>query len=240
MIILSSVSMASIELQIDLPEKIQAGEVINTRASILKIEGNTQITALVGQTLAETMYIHKIGLIERGASNPSGSVEISFVFIKDVERMPLISADNSFKIYLSNTKVVQLEQAKDFFLYQWKLPFKWRWWFAIPLVGIIFLIIFGLKYYPVWKRKKELRSLREVLWNQLLNAKTELEIMDVWNKRLDYFKHFPDLEKNFRSFEKSIYPIIFKQNLSPQDKESVQKSYSKFVGDLPVRRDYGV
>lgn len=240
MVILSSVAMAGIELQIDLPETIQAGEVINTRANILKIEGNTQITALVGQTLAETMYIHKIGLIERGASDPNGSVEMSFIFIKDIERMPLVSGDNSIKIYLSNTKIVQPEQTKDFFLYQWKLPFKWRWWFAFPLVAVIFFILFVLRYYPLWKKKKELRKVRENLWNELLNAKTEHEVMSVWNKRLDYFKHFPDLEKNFRSFEKNIYPIIFKQNLSAQDKESVQKSYAKFIADLPLRRDYGV
>ncbi len=240
LLLFSAQCFGSTELRIDLPEKVLAGEVITATAEIIKIEGAANFSKLNNQTLDGTMFISKVGLIEKSSTSPNGKVELQFLLLKPIERMPLKSEDSSFIVYLTNTTVTPIKEIKEYILFDWSLPFKLPWWSYLVLALIILAIGVGFRLYPIWKKKKELELKRRLMWEALQNASSHADIMNIWNLRLDYFSQFPDLEKNFRSWEKNIYTVIFKPNITDDDKLKIQKSYQKFTSELPPRRDYGV
>lgn len=231
---------SGIELRMDLPDQVRAGEIFSVKAEIISIEGATQLASLRGQTLQETLYINKVGVIEKNSQESNGSVELGIVFLKPFERMPLATSDGNIKIYLSSVKVIPSEEAKDFILINWKLPFNLPWWSYLILVVMLITGLTLYKAYPKWQKKKKLKELKTRLWSRLISASSEKEIMDIWHEKLTYFSHFPDIESNFRSWEKTINPFFFKKELSSDEKVKIQKSYQKFVSELPVRRGHGV
>lgn len=228
------------ELRVNLPEVIKAGDLVRVKAEIIKIEGATNLASLNHQTLDDSLYIHQVGLIEKNSSSPNGSVDLDLIFLKSVERMPLVSKNGDILIYLSTLKVEQTPETKEFILFDWKLPWNFPWWGYVILIVLFGLILWIASYYPHWRKKQELKKTRQQLWGHLINATTHEDIMKVWQSRLTYYSHFPDIEKKMRDWEKSIYPYIFKQNISDEEKLKIQKTYQKFVSELPLRRDYGV
>lgn len=240
LLLISLSAWSGIELRMDLPDQVRAGEIFSVKAEIISIEGATQLASLRGQTLQETLYINKVGVIEKNSQESNGSVELGIVFLKPFERMPLATSDGNIKIYLSSVKVIPSEEAKDFILINWKLPFNLPWWSYLILVVMLITGLALYKAYPKWQKKKKLKELKTRLWNRLISASSEKEIMDIWHEKLTYFSHFPDIESNFRSWEKTINPFFFKKELSSDEKVKIQKSYQKFVSELPVRRGHGV
>ena len=220
---------------------MKAGESVSVQAEILKLEGAGQeFSKLKGQTLEDSVYIFETGLVERSAEHPNGVIDLGIVILKPLEKSSVGSAESGVKIFFNIPKVTPVEAAKDYIFLDWKLPFNLPWWSWLILLAVLIVGGVALIQYPKWKAKKELVKKREELWKRVLEAQSQKDIMAIWNERLEYFQHFPDLEKNFRGWEKTIYPFIFKPQLNDDEVMKIQKSYKKFVSELPVRRNYGV
>lgn len=240
-ILLSINCWALVDLKADLPSEIQAGQPVFVKASILKLEGSgNELSSLKGQTLNGEVYVHHVGLVERNESHPNGAVELGLIFLKTVDKYPISTTDGSVRLFLSPIKVAPIEAIKEYILIDWRLPFEMPWWVYAAIAFFLGLGAYIYKAYPDWKKKKDIRKTREEMWKKLLEAQSEKDIMEIWNQRLEYFEHFPDVQKNFRQWEKGIYNIIFKPSFTEDEVVKIQKGYKKFVSDLPIRRDYGV
>jgi len=239
-ILISLSCFANIEMRANLPSEVTAGEMISVKAEITKIEGNTKISHLVGQTLDDSIYINKIGLIERNAEFPNGFIDLSIIFLKEVKTIPLISLDNSIKLYIPNVKVRPVAEVKDYLLIDWSLPFKLPWWVYLVIMSVLAVGLIFLNKYPKMKERKLKLKEKKELWAQLLGASTEEEILKIWYARNIYFEQFPDLVSTFRIWENKVYPYFFKKDQTVEDKTQIRNLYLKFVSELPTRSDYGV
>jgi hypothetical protein len=242
-LVLSIISMAAwsgIDLRIDLPNEVKAGELLSLKAEIIKIDGVAQLSVLRGQTLQDTLYINKVGVIEKNSQETTGSVEIEIIFLKPIDRIPLVSSDGGTKVYLTSVKVLPSEEVKDFIIVNWSLPWKLPWYGYLSILLSLIAGLMFFNFYPKWKEKKRIEKKQKQLWDALISANSEKEIMDVWTNKLTYFESFPELETQFRAWEKVIYPFLFKKVLSDEEKNQILKSYKMFVSNLPLRRGRGV
>lgn len=219
-----------------------------TQGSIVKVQlsmdadsfQQIDIQKMKGQTLAETVYLYNVSSFIRRSGESWFDAEALIVFVKIPENKNLLhkSAQSEILLNLSDVSVKPTEAPQSFIFGDFTAPEKKK--YLLWLVSFVLLLLLGVFGFTINKKiklKKERKKIRSSLKSELLSVNSYEDAVKVWQKKQDFLKEFPSVEKSFLDFQGVLFKYVFKQKQTDLEKQEVLNSYKAVSQSVQELKD---
>jgi hypothetical protein len=236
LLILPLVVSANAGISINFPaEEINQGSLQDVRL-IIDEESFSKLDSLklMGLTIEETLYIHAISAFTRKSPTLlETSATVVFIKVPKKNSGNIETPKGKIEVTWENIKVKPIEAPQGFLFGDFDVPkakniFVW----LISFFILTFFIFLGIKLKNKRHNKLTARKTLDILKNQIRTADDYDAIVTVWKNKHEILRCFPGLHNAFTNLEKELFRVQFKPVQSDLEKDSIGKTYRKFLEEI--------
>lgn len=225
---------ANVELRLSSShQSIKQGEIIDVVVHVQSSRGEIPLKGLIGKHFAETIYIYSMDpfVIKNGLMESRAKV----IFTK-APSSDSLQGEIEGILYLINwpgLKILPIAQSEGFKFGNFDIPQSFPW-LMIVIILLIFVpvCIYFIRFFKKHNLKNQHKRHLERLMTELESAKDYNDVERIWLKREEYIKAFPQIENEFRQFERILNRHQFKRSRKEADLNEINEAYEKFKSQL--------
>ena len=213
--------------------KIKQGAIVPVKLVFdLPASQGLSVNKILGQTLGGNFYIYKAKPLLTKDNWTAFESDAEIILAKVPESKPLIykSGENEVIITWNDVEFIPTEAPKEMIYGNFEIPSRAQIlkWVGV-LVVILFLLGFGWKIKLIMSHKKELKSRKAAIKNEIVSAREYHDVVKVWQKKSIIVREFPKIEMNFKNLEAVLFKYQFKPSQTEAEKIEIMNAYRDFV-----------
>ncbi|HXH31696.1 MAG TPA: hypothetical protein VNJ01_12855 [Bacteriovoracaceae bacterium] len=190
---------------------------------------------LKGATLGDSIYLYDVAVLNKKTGQDIFEADAKVIFVKVPPSSEIIDKSFGSEVLVrwNAVEIIPTQASEGLIFGSFKVPDRPKiiLWSAI-LAGVLAALMLGFRIWKRLKQKREVRSHRLRLKNDLLGARTFEDLVVLWKKKSHYLTEFPQVTEAFGQFETVLFKYQFKPSPSEQEMSMALDAYGTFVRNV--------
>ncbi len=219
------------DLNFSKPEIKQGDTAIATISMDSSSAQALQNLKLVGQNLADSLYIYEVSPLMRKQGEDIYHAKIKLIFVK-IPKTNSIRAqvgNEVVEVRWNNISLIPTETPPELIFEKYELPTPPQ---VALMVGILIVVLLlgwlGLALKKKWGLKSKIKTRKAKIKQDVLGCKSYEDVVLMWKNKREYIEVFPHLTSAFEKLETTLFSYQFKPTQSSTEKEAVMRAYRDF------------
>ncbi len=235
--IFPQIVLSSSKIHFDVSEKkIYQGSLVKAKFKLnLGESENIQAKNIEGESLENTIYVNQLLAINGNPERTIINGEASIIFLKVPEKDTLVQKvkEEEVEVTWSQIEIVPTETPENLLFGEFNISSHRNIliWIVVGL-GITLTIYVAFHIWRKQRNSKLMKNEKIKIKNYLISPSNYDDVVDVWKKKYDILKIFPQIEPEFKLLEVILFKHQFKKTRNKIDEDEVFLAYRKFIDSI--------
>ncbi len=225
---------ARVHLELTFNESaIKQGQIAPGKFIVKEGSGASALSGLKGKKLGKVLYIQNVSPFMGKQGQLESEVKIIFIKVPESNSITEVLNGEETLVTWNGVEIIPTEEAKSFIFGDFEIPEKLKLFpWLIGLIGLILTLFIVFWFKKKLTNKASLKAKRNRLKQEILTAASYDDIVFMWRQKLRYLETFPEIEDQFKNFEKVLFKYQFKQQRTDKEIADVETAYLKFKTEV--------